>query len=113
MAGGKLPILLRQRPGRLGRERRRRLADLRVVGEADRRPDHDAALLLNETHKIVVAVVGRGAEQIRILVPGESRVRWGTDRGKKPLAVDVNEDRLVVGDELRKQRNNEQSKENP
>ena len=111
--GGEFAILLREHPGRLRRQRRRRIAHLRVVGEANRRPDHGAAFLLDQAHQVIVAIVGRGAEQIRVRSLGEGRVGIGHHRREIRMAVDVDVDRLVVGDEFRKQRNQEQRQKKP
>ena len=111
--GGEFAILRVEHPGRLRRERRRRMAHLRVVGKPHRRPDHRAAFLVDQTHQIVVAIVGRGAEQHRIGLFDEGGVGVGDDCRKVPFAVDADEDRLVVGDEVGEQRENEQQQKHP
>src|SRR6516162_1649265 len=76
---GKLAILFRQKPCWLGGKRRWRPAHLRVVVEAYRWPDDDAAFILDETHQVVVTIVGCRAEEVGILLLGKGRVRIRDD----------------------------------
>ena len=104
----RLAFLLGQHPGRLRRRRRRQVEIVRVVGIADRRPDHVAALLRDQLLQIGIAIVGRGLE-----VAAEGRLRIGDERRENRLAVVADEERLVVGDELGEQRDDEQDQEDP
>ena len=106
--GGEVAILLVQHPGRLRRKSRRRIVVDGLVGELDRRPDLDGVVLVEENLQVRIAVVGRGAE-----VVAEFGVRIVEDHREVILAVVVDEQRLVVGDELGEQRDHEQHEEYP
>jgi hypothetical protein len=104
---------LREQPGRLGRKRRWRLADLRIIGESHGRPDDYASLLFNQIHQVIVAKVGRSSEQVRIVLLGKSRVGICDDCGEKRPPVDEDKNGLIVGDKFGEQRKDEQCQKNP
>src|SRR5690606_26972783 len=81
---------------------------MRRVGIADRRPPDRAALLGDQFLQIRIAIIRR-----RLEFTAERRFGIGGDGGKEELAVNPDHERLVVGDEFRKQRYDEQNQENP
>ena len=104
----RLALLLGQHPGRLRGRRRRQIEIVGVVGIADRRPEHVAALLGDQLLQERVAIVGRGLE-----VAAERGFGIGDEDREIGLAVVAHIERLVVGDELGEQRDHEQHQENP
>ena len=104
----RLALRFGQHPGRRRGRRRRQVEIVRRVGIADRRPDHQAAL------------VGDQLLQIRDRdSPRRFRSRRRTsfpdkeDHREIGLAVVAEIERLVVGDEFGEQRDEEQDQENP
>ena len=102
-----LAVLIGEQPGGLDREGHRRVLVLRVVGEADRWPKHPAALvdhLLDDR----IAVVGLSLED----APERG---LGIRLEDRPIGLPLvsDEDRLVVGDELSEQADDEKRKKDP
>jgi hypothetical protein len=106
--GGEVAIDLAQHPGRLGRKRHRRPVIDGLVGEMDRRPDLDRIVLGEIFLCEGIAIIGCGAE-----VVAEIGVGIGEEDREIALAFDMDEDRLVVGDEFGEQSDEEQDEENP
>ena len=79
-----------------------------VVGVADRRPQHEAALLGDQLLQIGVAIIGGGFE-----VAAERGFRIVDHRREKEFAFEAHEERLVVGDEFGAERGDEQHQEDP
>jgi hypothetical protein len=67
-----------------------------IIGEADRRPQHEAALVGDEFLQIRIAVVGRGLE-----IAAERRFRIIDQRREKRLPVEPHIEGLIIGDEFR------------
>ena len=103
-----LALLFGQHPGRLRRRRRRQVEIVGVVGVADRRPDDGAALFGDLLLQIGIAIVGGGFE-----IAAEGGL--GIAEKHRPIepAVILDEERLVVGDEIGKQRDHEKHEEDP
>ena len=88
--------------------RRRGLAEIGddgVVAEGDGRPD-GKALLLDQALEIGVAIVGLGRE-----VAAEGGLGIGHEGREVGVAIEPDQDRLVVGDHLRPQREDEEEEE--
>src|SRR5690606_20762318 len=99
-------LFLGVEPGRFGRGGAGNLVVHAVIGIADRRPDHPAIgvdLVLDEG----IAIVGDREEAAKLLL------RVIHQHGIENLAVVGGDDRLVVGDELGKERKDEEDHEDP
>ena len=77
-----------------------------IVGVADQRPDHVAALVRDQLLQERIAIVGGGLE-----VAAECRLRIGHKHREVRLPVDMNIERPVVGDELGTERDDEKHRE--
>ena len=103
-----LALRFGQHPGRLRRRRRRQVEIVRVVGIADQRPDDGAALVRDQLLQIGIAIVGGGLE-----VAAESGLGIADEGRPIEMAVELDQERTVVGDQLGKQRDHEQDQEDP
>jgi len=103
-----LALLFCQHPGRLRRRRRRQVEIVGVVRIADRRPDDGAALFGNLLLQIGIAIVGGGFE-----IAAERGLGIIEDNRPIETAVIFDDERLVVGDEIGKQREHEKHEEDP
>ena len=65
-------------------------------------------MLAEKILQMRIAVIGGGTE-----IVAELGVGIGHEYGKEALAVEMDEQRLVVGDEFGAQRNHEQDEKNP
>ncbi len=65
-------------------------------------------MFVEEFLQIRIAIIGGGAEHV-----AEVGVRIGDEDRKEGLAVEVDEQRLVVGDEFGAKRQHEQREKNP
>jgi hypothetical protein len=104
----KLAVLVGQHPGGLHRKCHRWSLVLGVVGEADRRPEHPPAALGDHLLHRRVAILGFGLEDA-----AERRLGVSLEDRPIELAVIFDQDRLVVGDELRAEADAEKNKKQP
>ena len=106
LVGHRLALVILQPPCRRGGRGRRQVALVRAIGEADRRPEHEAMVFdLFGNHR--VAVIGLGEK------PAELFFRIIERDRKENLALVEGDNRPVVGDDFRKQRQHEQGDEDP
>ncbi len=104
----RLALRFRQHPGRLRRRRRRQIEIVGGVGIADQRPDDPAALVRDQFLQVGIAIVGRGLE-----VAAEGRLGIADEGRPVEVAVILDQERPVVGDQLGEQRDHEQHEEYP
>src|SRR6185437_8056902 len=105
--GREFAILFAQQPRRLRRKRRWRAADDGAIGKRDRRPHRESVVFGQVLLQVRIEIVGGGAKHI-----AEVGVGIGDENRKVVLAVDMDVDRLIVGDDFGKQRNHEQDEKN-
>src|SRR5262249_58999269 len=79
-----------------------------VIGIADRRPDDGTALVRDQLLPIGIAIIGRSLE-----VAAERGLRIGNEGRPVEMAVELDQERPVVGNQLGKQRYEEQDREYP
>ena len=103
-----LALRFRQHPGRRRRRRRRQIEVVRGVGIADQRPDDGAALGRDLLLQIRIAVIGRGLE-----VAAEGGFGIADEGRPIEMAVILDQERAVVGDQFGEQRDQEQDHEDP
>jgi hypothetical protein len=79
-----------------------------IVGIADQRPDHGAALVRDQFLQIGIAVVGGGFE-----IATKSGFGIADEGREIQMAVELDQERTVVGDQFGEQRDHEQDQEDP
>jgi hypothetical protein len=81
---------------------------VRIVGIADQRPHHRAALVGDQLLQIGVAVIGG-----RFKIAAERGLGIADEGRKIQTAVELDQERAIIGDQLGKQRHREQDQEDP
>src|SRR6185437_13725432 len=103
-----LALRLGEKPGRLRRRGRRQIEVVRIVRIANERPDDGAALRRDQFLQIGIAIIGG-----RLEISAKCGFGIGHKCRKVEMPVKLDKEWLVVRDQLRKHRNEEQNQKYP